>query len=127
MKRLFEAGIRVPWVDKVDFDKKVITMEFLKDFVSLKKSLMDENISLDRVGFLIGIQIGWVHENEVIHGDLTSSNIMISQTDEPEVAVIDFGLSQVSKSQEHRAVDLQVFEKSLLCEETSKNHMKALL
>lgn len=44
-----------------------------------------------------------------------------------DVAVIDFGLSQVSKSQEHRAVDLSVFEKSLLCEEGSNQEMGKLL
>jgi TP53 regulating kinase-like protein len=117
---LFEAGVRVPKVEKVDYERMVLTMEFLEGFRSVKELLREGFEDLQKLGFLIGVQIGKVHENGVIHGDLTSSNIMVKiMGNEYEVAIIDFGLSQVSKSQEHRAVDLSVFEKSLLCEEGS--------
>ena len=36
-----------------------------------------------------------------------------------QISIIDFGLSSVSKSEEDWAVDLYVFEKSLLCEDSS--------
>ena len=104
-------------------------MEYLREFVSLKELLRSGSQDLERLGVLIGVQIGKVHENGVIHGDLTSSNIMVRLHSglDPEIAVIDFGLSQVSKSQEHRAVDLSVFEKSLLCEEGSREFMSQIL
>ena len=52
----------------------------------------------------------------IIHGDLTSSNIMINLTAEHKVYIIDFGLSSFSENIENKAVDLNVFEKSLFCE-----------
>ena len=55
-----------------------------------------------------------MHNENVIHGDLTSSNIMIKKDqDSIDIRIIDFGLSFISDSIEHKAVDLNVFEKSI--------------
>lgn len=66
-------------------------------------------------GELLGKSIGQIiarlHSSEIIHGDLTTSNIIISNT---EPVLIDFGLSCVSNSVEDRAVDLYVLERAIL-------------
>src|SRR5690606_19861800 len=63
---------------------------------------------------------------QIIHGDLTTSNVLlkdfneISDNEEDEFAIrkrlyfIDFGLSQVSAQSEEKAVDLYVLERALL-------------
>ena len=51
---------------------------------------------------------------DIIHGDLTSSNIMV-RPDNNEVVLIDFGLGAVScTALEEKAVDLYVLERALL-------------
>lgn len=59
-----------------------------------------------------GKVISDIHKCGLIHGDLTTTNFMISQAE--VIVPIDFGLSSHSTSSEDRAVDLYVFERSLL-------------
>lgn len=75
---------------------------------------------------LIGRQLAIMHEADIIHGDLTTSNMMLrpasppSSVDSPievdlehdEVVLIDFGLSSVSAFAEDKAVDLYVLERA---------------
>lgn len=57
----------------------------------------------------IGKKIGILHKNKIIHGDLTTSNMIFDD----EVYFIDFGLSFFSEKEEDMAVDLHVLEKAL--------------
>jgi len=64
----------------------------------------------------IGFTVGKMHEASIIHGDLTTSNILVSNKpsdDKPELALIDFGLSHVDNSAEDKGVDLYVLERAL--------------
>jgi TP53 regulating kinase and related kinases len=54
--------------------------------------------------------IATMHNANVIHGDLTTSNMLL--TDDGKMYLIDFGLAQVSKSPEEKAVDLYILERS---------------
>ncbi|KAL2148386.1 hypothetical protein VTH82DRAFT_2306 [Thermothelomyces myriococcoides] len=77
----------------------------------------------------IGVAIGALHKTGVVHGDLTTSNMMLrpkksdrvngdaGNEDETEVlngdvVIIDFGLATQSMSDEDRAVDLYVLERA---------------
>ncbi|KAG8909222.1 serine/threonine-protein kinase bud32 [Tulasnella sp. 408] len=56
-----------------------------------------------------------MHAVDIIHGDLTTSNMMLrksSGTDEIELVLIDFGLSYQSALVEDKAVDLYVLERA---------------
>lgn len=57
----------------------------------------------------MGSIVARLHENEIIHADLTTSNFMLH---EGTVHVIDFGLSFVSSMDEDKAVDLYVMERA---------------
>ncbi|KAJ1031956.1 hypothetical protein NDA13_002336 [Ustilago tritici] len=71
---------------------------------------------------LIGKQLAIMHEADIIHGDLTTSNMMLRPAskdtsaavdlDHDEVVLIDFGLSSVSAFAEDKAVDLYVLERA---------------
>ncbi|KAK4220405.1 hypothetical protein QBC38DRAFT_378953, partial [Podospora fimiseda] len=53
-----------------------------------------------------------LHKIGIIHGDLTTSNMMLNP--QSEVILIDFGLATQSQSDENRAVDLYVLERAFM-------------
>jgi TP53 regulating kinase-like protein len=61
---------------------------------------------------LLGKTIGCIHSVGLIHGDLTTSNFLVRA--DRQLIPIDFGLASFSQSDEDRAVDLYVLERSLL-------------
>ena len=76
---------------------------------------------VNQVGQVMGTMIGKLHHMGVIHGDLTTSNMMIrresddkdNDDDATTILLIDFGLAKNSDSEEDRAVDLYVLERAL--------------
>ncbi|KAI9793466.1 MAG: hypothetical protein M1833_000752 [Piccolia ochrophora] len=69
----------------------------------------------------IGEAVGRMHALGVVHGDLTTSNLMVRRGEEGddgdwegggEVVLIDFGLAGQSVQDEDRAVDLYVLERA---------------
>ncbi|OCB91586.1 hypothetical protein A7U60_g1157 [Sanghuangporus baumii] len=72
---------------------------------------------------LIGTEIARMHKVDVIHGDLTTSNMMLRNRPQcltppdgskgsAEIVLIDFGLSFISTLAEDKAVDLYVLERA---------------
>ncbi|MBI2541910.1 Kae1-associated serine/threonine protein kinase [Candidatus Woesearchaeota archaeon] len=57
----------------------------------------------------IGKKIAILHNNSIIHGDLTTSNMIFNK----EVYFIDFGLSFFSEKAEDKAVDLHLLKEGL--------------
>lgn len=132
MKKAKKLKLNVPEIYHADFENKAIYMEYLQYHMTLKnllKSATEESQSIFQVNSLLGKCgefCGVLHNEGLIHGDLTSSNIMVHQENE-SVYFIDFGLSFVSGNIEDKAVDLYVFEKSLLCEDSSEKMLGVLL
>jgi TP53 regulating kinase-like protein len=58
----------------------------------------------------VGIEIAKLHSNDIIHGDLTTSNMILK---EDKVFIIDFGLGFISKRTEDKAVDLHLLKQAL--------------
>ncbi len=58
----------------------------------------------------IGENTAKLHDNDIIHGDLTTSNMILS---EDKVFFIDFGLGFISKKAEDKAVDLHLLKQAL--------------
>ena len=72
----------------------------------------------------IGAAVGGLHRAGVVHGDLTTSNLMLrpvgpvnDRDDNPsmegEIVLIDFGLAGRSVQDEDQAVDLYVLERAI--------------
>ena len=91
-------------------DDEHITMEFIEG--PLVKEILEENQELART---IGEQLAKLHIHNIIHGDLTTSN-MIYKDD--IIYFIDFGLSFTSQKAEDKAVDIHLFRQAL----ESKHH-----
>jgi TP53 regulating kinase-like protein len=89
-----------------------LVMEYIKG-AKLKDALnsMDVNErrkTCEEMGKLIGA----LHEAGVIHGDLTTSNMILSDADK-KVYLIDFGLGKFSAAVEDQAVDLFLLYEAL--------------
>jgi len=65
----------------------------------------------------LGTQVALLHKNNIIHGDLTTSNIILSKSQIPNpksrVVIIDFGLGFISTKIEDKAVDLHLIKQAL--------------
>ena len=59
-----------------------------------------------------GRMVGRLHSSGIMHGDLTTSNIILRQPDRRPV-LIDFGLSQATAELEQRGVDIHVLFQTL--------------
>lgn len=58
----------------------------------------------------IGVQLATMHNNDIAHGDFTPANIIVSHN---KAVVIDFGLADVTKSIEDKAIDLLLMKRSI--------------
>jgi TP53 regulating kinase-like protein len=116
-----KSDIRVPEVIRVE--PPLLYIEYVEG-PSLKSYLLDKTnqprVSFPILAKLMGEMIGKVHNLGVIHGDLTSSNMLtLGHTGEDDVensfrlVLIDFGLSKSTSSVEEQAVDLYVLERAL--------------
>ncbi len=88
-------------------------MSIVMDFVPGEKikDILDENFPL--LAKEMGERIANLHKHDIVHGDLTTSN-MILHEETKKIHIIDFGLSMFSNKIEDKAVDLFLFERSLL-------------
>ncbi|KAJ9583751.1 hypothetical protein L9F63_021914 [Diploptera punctata] len=121
------AGIRTPTLYLVDFERQRIYMEDIEGGVTLKQHVMqlceaDATEQLETVAQEIGRVVGKLHANQIIHGDLTTSNILCLP-DTGKLVLIDFGLSHVKNSIEDKAVDLYVLERALITTHPELQHL----
>ncbi len=101
-----KLGVAVPQVMKKE--KYSIEMQFI-DGARLKNTFDKENQA--ELAKKIAVSVALLHKNDIIHGDLTTSNLMMR---EDTVYFIDFGLGFFSKAYEDKAVDLHLFEEALV-------------
>jgi Kae1-associated kinase Bud32 len=115
MKKVKSINVGVPEIYKMDLDKKAIEMEYLENCKTLREMMtgLDSKISLkerdttrkekEGLGKLesifceVGKSVSLMHSKGIIHGDLTSSNIMV-EMDWSKAYFIDFGLSSIRYS-----------------------------
>ncbi|MBY8988984.1 MAG: Kae1-associated serine/threonine protein kinase [Candidatus Lokiarchaeota archaeon] len=110
--RVKTYGVNVPQVYEIDTKNSTIVMKYIKG-EKLKEalySITDEKKEqyLKEVGKIIAI----LHRNGHVHGDITTSNIIITETQ--EVFIIDFGLHAYSDHIEDKSTDLHLFKRVLI-------------
>jgi TP53 regulating kinase-like protein len=111
--RCRKLGVRTPSVYYVDVDKSTIIMEYLEgDTLKKRIQVATDLEALYPLAQCVGVVIARLHDGGLIHGDLTTSNLIIHQND--EASLIDFGLSSNSALPEDKAVDLYVLERAFL-------------
>ncbi|KAF2005605.1 kinase-like protein [Amniculicola lignicola CBS 123094] len=148
-------GVQVPAVLGGDWEEGWLVLEFVEG--GTVRGVLDgwaEGVRImggeEKVWALmgrVGRAVGRLHEVGVVHGDLTTSNLMVrgpsppegrgggehmqrqAQSDpEPdildgEIVLIDFGLATQSVHEEERAVDLYVLERAFAATHPAAEHL----
>lgn len=120
MEKALKVGVDAPRIDLADKPSKRLVMEFVQGR-TVKEILLDEHVSEERkecLALLIGKTVAQLHNAGLVHGDLTTSNLLVRTSQEAgggggdggveRLTVIDFGLSFSTKSVEDMGVDLYV-------------------
>ena len=108
---------RVVATDETSFSMQRVHGDKIRDVLSD----IDHIKACEKIGRLIAI----LHNHMIIHGDLTTSNMILADADAKvskgssyEIYLIDFGLSFFSTKEEDMAVDLHLLRRAL----ESKHH-----
>jgi len=102
------AGVSVPKIFSVDEKENKIIMEFIEG--KLVKDVLNEGKEITSLAKNLGMAIGKLHSAGIVHGDLTTSNMILSKN---KIVFIDFGLGQHSSHQEDQATDLAVLHEAI--------------
>lgn len=120
MTKARRLGVYTPVLYSVDIVLHTLTFEYVEgpsvkdiflEFGLRNGGVVEEH--MDDIAMQIGHAIGKLHDGGLIHGDLTTSNMLIRAATN-QLVVIDFGLSFTSTLPEDKAVDLYVLERALL-------------
>lgn len=118
------TGISTPVVYFVDYNSNCIFMEEIvgsmtvRDYINCsQQSISSVGPKLEELAENLGEILARMHDEDVIHGDLTTSNMLLRHSHEngdSDLVLIDFGLSYTSALPEDKGVDLYVLEKAFL-------------
>ncbi|CAJ1051826.1 EKC/KEOPS complex subunit TP53RK [Xyrichtys novacula] len=122
--RCRKAGISTPVVYFVDYTTHCIFLEEIVGSLTVRDHIASAqqpgscaDAELEQLAKRIGQILAKMHDEDVIHGDLTTSNMLLRrrpENKESDLVLIDFGLSYNSALPEDKGVDLYVLEKAFL-------------
>ncbi len=93
----------------LDLDSMTLSMSYV-DGEKLRDALTSRNAG--RMMSELGPHVAVMHDADIIHGDLTTSNIILEGRTR-RLVLIDFGLSFFSQKIEDKAVDIHLFRRAL--------------
>ena len=96
------AGVSTPLIYFVDPKNSEIIMQYFKG--DLVRDILANDLKLSRS---MGIYTAKLHRNNIVHGDLTTSNFILYDS---KLVLIDFGLSFYSARIEDKAVDIRLIK-----------------
>jgi Kae1-associated kinase Bud32 len=110
-------GVSVPIIYDADLEDGKITMEYIEG--KRVKDILNELSEMERARICekIGENIAKLHNKDIIHGDLTTSNMMLFDN---RIYFIDFGLGEKNDEMESKGVDLHVLMEAI--ESTHSRH-----
>ncbi len=104
-------GVRTPAVYAMDMTDFTILMDYIE---GTQLKLLVNELSEDKLGrFCIkfGQSIAMLHKGDVVHGDPTTSNVLIDS--KSRLWLVDFGLSEMNATVEMKGVDLHLIHRAL--------------
>ncbi|KAL7752743.1 serine/threonine-protein kinase bud32 [Sorochytrium milnesiophthora] len=111
------AGVATPYVYFVDLENMCITMELVPGATAkqwlLQSAAARSHAQRSQLYDALGTAIANMHNVDLIHGDLTTSNVLVRDGEQVAICMIDFGLAYTSTLHEDKAVDLYVLERAI--------------
>ncbi|KAI6245528.1 EKC/KEOPS complex subunit BUD32 [Erysiphe necator] len=113
--------LMIEWIQGVVL--RVMFNDWLRNQTECDMRNLHSNETLKGIMRAIGLAIGKLHSIGIVHGDLTTSNLIMkaeqlndnlppNELIQGEIVLIDFGLASQSSQDEDRAVDLYVLERA---------------
>ena len=154
MVKCRRGGVLTPSIYLVDEEKGILVQEQILG--TTLKELLQTSYSASRSypansaawAREVGAIVGRMHDMDVVHGDLTTSNIMLRIPDAGrsticpssssscirtcssslgegifQIVMIDFGLGQMQSAVEEKAVDLYVLERAFTSTHPESDHL----
>lgn len=104
------VGVPTPQILDIDKDDFSIIMEYING-IRVKELLNEcDEKKLKEVSIQVGRLIGKLHSAGIIHGDLTTSNMIMK---DGKLYFIDFGLGFFSRKLEDQGTDLKLLKEAL--------------
>ena len=111
------SGIRTPVVYDVDLHEGSIVMEYIEG-ERVREIIESEPGRIPEVCRMIGESVAKMHNAGVCHGDLTTSNMIL--TPAGELCILDFSLGATRCDLEGKGVDIHLMERAF-----SSSHSQA--
>ncbi|MEM2941274.1 MAG: KEOPS complex kinase/ATPase Bud32 [Thermoproteota archaeon] len=102
-----KAGVNTPFIYHVNPVEGWIIMSYIEG--ESLRNLQGSNV-FPRFIRVLGEMVGRLHSAGIVHGDLTSANVIVSNE---RLIMIDFGLGEYSNEVEKKAEDMYTFFSSL--------------
>jgi len=105
------AGVPTPTIFMVDVENSTIVMEYVES--RQVKQLLDGLSEPQRrkLCIKIGESVAKLHRNGLVHGDLTTSNMLLDASG--RLFLVDFGLGDKTVELEAQGVDLHLLRRAL--------------
>lgn len=110
LSRARKAGVRTPLIRKINAKDFSIITELI-DGKTMKRELLEKPGKAMELCTDAGGNIAKLHSAGIVHGDLTTSNILLHKG---KLFFVDFGLGKLSDKIEDKAVDLLAFKKMFM-------------
>ena len=117
MREARMSGVRTPVVYDVDLHTGSIVMEYIEG-TRVKEIIDSEPERVPAVCKMIGESVARMHNAGVCHGDLTTSNMIL--TPSGELCILDFSLGATRCDLEGKGVDIHLMERAF-----SSSHSQA--
>jgi len=105
------AGVATPLIYLVNVPEAAIVMEYIEG-VQIKQHLNNATkAERKKICLKIGELVGKLHKRGLIHGDLTTSNMILNP--EGTIFLVDFGLGEKNIELEAKGVDLHLLKRAL--------------
>lgn len=104
-------GVPCPSIFLLDKSESTLYMEHINGR-QLKAIIPEASTDLLRnIGEKVGRYVGSMHGGGIVHGDLTTSNIIVN--DKGQTFFVDFGLGDFSTEVEERSIDIHLMRRAL--------------
>jgi TP53 regulating kinase and related kinases len=106
--KLHKLGLPVPKIVRTE-EYKIVMQKIEGPTLRQHVQILEDPST---IFYELGLLVSKLHRCDVVHGDLTTSNFVLSGN---KIHVLDFGLGSISAKDEDKAVDLYVFDRAVNC------------